>query len=757
MENSQTQNKEKIQNDPKRPHIKCEFNFNKLKIAEELQDNLTVKIKQNNKQILDITPFTLSNDEPLDKTPNYVKLFDKQNSLKLSFVWKDREILNQNIEIPLDDLNENLQIEDEINFSENIDLDIFEKNLTANLKLKWINGHMLDQVTKEIQDFDFEEFQQKKKMKKNKKVEKKKIEDKLKELEEVKRERSKELNNMKRKKENCRRKVKTKKKIKKTSTTEKLLISGPIGAKAMKRAKKVKSRTPVGYKRGKKTREKKNVSKFGIKSKEKLKLDAKDFVDNAIKRNSKDLKKRKEKLKSLSLSKFEHLRNKTNTSMNIKENSYADLSSDNLRNRYRKVSSSPKKKKSLLEPINKESKKYIYEYKSQIDYLKNIVYSLDLKLKGENILLDKNLELETSTKKNKEAREELRKAMLETTQELKNQSSKFKAIIENFENLEDEKKTENLNLVEENKVLKDKILKLESRNSILEHDFNELKVKKNANMIYEELLKEVKMQLSESQRTNLVVTSDLSNSLENLKIKLQRITEEKRILSKEVSMLEKNSLVLQEKLVEQKSKSRNLKSELDSVRSQLDVYQAQDKLQISLENQKILNENILNKIDNENNRFLEKMKGLKSHIINQSQKELKMNLTKSEKLDLMSKKILNLKRDLENFKKEKMILEKKNTELVEHTLTLEQLLCVKEDVHSQLKEKENLLEGKNNQIKELQKEIMKNTKVLEVDAEKIFELEMSLGQLENHYQKKEEVGKILFFLKKILEKNLIIF
>lgn len=757
--------------------LKCELSLNSLRIAKELQDQLTIRVRENQKDLLEITPFTVKDSRmSLSKDPNYINVVKKDNGLSLSFVWKDREILNQDIQIPLEDLQEKMHFEQDIDLNQNIDLDIFEKNLNASLKLKWVNTEKVGQVKEELAEFDFENFR--------KSQEQKRLDKQMKEIEKVesakmakaKKVRTKQLEEMKKKKE-LRKSTKGRKKLKKTSTAEKLLKSGPIGAKAKPRVKKTKTVTQNSRK------VRKNMSKERIttRSKDRIRRKSKDkkssvaeshakindehikvenYLDDVVKKNSKRQPKGPIKDQhSFALNKFNKIKNRDLINSGVlggiqgQSVTQIEVDPEILRKRYSQkgYNNSPSKNSkpdmtSLM--MDKEGRRYVNEYKSQIEYLRGIIYSMDLQITGENILKDQNKLLEEAISKSEAAREQLRKTMLESTQEMKSQVAKFKGIIEEMKVSENETKLENQNLREENRVLKGKISTLERRNSILEHDFNELKVNNNANMIYEELLRETKRELKQSQKANLSIVNNLSLDLENLNLKIIKITEEKNTISKELENYEQKNLVLSQQLLEQKSKARNLKSENDTLCAQMEVFKGRDALDNSLKTQKALNEKILTKIAKDNDTFLDKMSDLKAHIINQSQKDLKMNLTSVEKIELLSKKIDNLNKDIDTLRQDKQSLEKRNSELVEHTMTLEQLLCVKEDVFSQVSNSKDMVNQANNSVKKLEAEIEGNVKVLEYDAEKIFELEKMITYLQNITNEKNEVkkSKVTFFL-----------
>lgn len=83
--------------------------------------------------------------------------------------------------------------------------------------------------------------------------------------------------------------------------------------------------------------------------------------------------------------------------------------------------------------MDTETRRYVNEYKNQLEYLRNIVYALDLKLHDLDSCKREVSNLREDNDKANNAREELRKTLLETTKDLKDESDKFNKLVLDME------------------------------------------------------------------------------------------------------------------------------------------------------------------------------------------------------------------------------------------------------------------------------------------------------------------------------------
>lgn len=135
-----------------------------------------------------------------------------------------------------------------------------------------------------------------------------------------------------------------------------------------------------------------------------------------------------------------------------------------------------------------ETRKYHNEYKNQIDYLRMIVYNLDNQIQRLLTYEKETTLLREEVEKGNSAREELRKSLLETTQDLREESAKFNNVI--YE-LESHNKDILTSLKESHSLIGDlqsQIHRQEIKYSALEGEASELRLKvKNVNVFKNQL------------------------------------------------------------------------------------------------------------------------------------------------------------------------------------------------------------------------------------------------------------------------------
>jgi predicted RNase H-like nuclease (RuvC/YqgF family) len=127
---------------------------------------------------------------------------------------------------------------------------------------------------------------------------------------------------------------------------------------------------------------------------------------------------------------------------------------------------------------------------------------------------------------------------------------------------------------------------------------------------------------------------------------------------------------------------------------------------------------------------------MESDIIERSRDIEAMERKLKDDVNRANKRIRSLEEDLNNFKNDNHGLKKENIELRNHIITLEQLLCVKEDVYAQLQDSNNRLAARTNDCDNLRSQLDGASKVSESQNDKIYELEKCLIWLV-HYQFEE--------------------
>jgi chromosome segregation ATPase len=437
---------------------------------------------------------------------------------------------------------------------------------------------------------------------------------------------------------------------------------------------------------------------------------------------------------------------KINTELDI------TASPQKLRGRYNRGASrskSPNKRKtgpdmtSML--MDTETRRYVNEYKNQLEYLRMIIYGMDLQLREHDTWKREVNNLRDENENGSNAREELRKTLLETTQELKNESTKLGKVIIDLEN-------HNSNILGQlknanNKVddIETKLHSMEVKNAQLENENNELRAKINSGEIYKAQLQQSRNDYLAAERRHAQALTSLGAKIRNLEDGLDRLARDKKNLTKENNKLNNTIAVLNQQLAEERANNADLVNELDQLKKKFSIAQAATEVLSSLQDQRdgILND--LNKTRAANEAFMGQIEQMERDIIERSRDIEAMERKNKDDLARANKRIRALEADLNTWKNDCHQFKKENIELRNHIITLEQLLCVKEDVYSQLQDSNNRLAARTNDCDTLRSQLDANAKVNESNADKIYELEKCLIYLKNIVGEKEDVSFELIF------------
>jgi len=216
--------------------------------------------------------------------------------------------------------------------------------------------------------------------------------------------------------------------------------------------------------------------------------------------------------------------------------------------------------------MDTETRRYVNEYKNQLEYLRSIVYTLDLKLREQDTWKREVNNLRGEVDNGNNAREELRKTLLETTAELKDECTKFNKVILELEShngdLCSDLKLAN-NTVDD---IQTKLHSVEVKNAHLENENNELRVKLNSASIY-------KSQLAQSRNDYIKAETRHANALKSLGDKIRHLdgalhdiqTERTKLLAENRKLKTKvNSLTAQ--IGDERINNADLQNELDIFR-----------------------------------------------------------------------------------------------------------------------------------------------------------------------------------------------
>lgn len=388
--------------------------------------------------------------------------------------------------------------------------------------------------------------------------------------------------------------------------------------------------------------------------------------------------------------------------------------------------------------MDTETRRYVNEYKNQLEYLRSVIYALDLKLRDQETWKREVNNLRDENENGANAREELRKTLLETTQELKGEATKLNKVILDLEahngNVLGQLKAAN-NAVDD---IETKLHSQEVKNAQLENENNELRAKINSGEIYKAQLQQARNDYLEAERRHADALNSLGNKIRNLEDSLDRLQKDKKNLTSSNNKLNSQIALLNQQLAEERANNNDLTNELDTIRSKFQIAQTSSELLGSLQAQRdgILKD--LNKTRAANEKFQTTIEQMEQNIIERSRDIEAMERKLKDDVNRANKRVRSLEEDLNRFKNDNHGLKKQNIELRNHIITLEQLLCVKEDVYSQLQDANTRLAARTNDCDTLRAQLDGASKVSESQNDKIYELEKCLIYLKNVAGEKED-------------------
>jgi predicted nucleic acid-binding Zn-ribbon protein len=241
-------------------------------------------------------------------------------------------------------------------------------------------------------------------------------------------------------------------------------------------------------------------------------------------------------------------------------------SPEKLRTRYNKgASKSPNKAGPDMTSIlmDTETRRYVNEYKNQLEYLRTIVYSLDLKLREQDTFKREVSNLRAENDKGNNAREELRKTLLETTQDLKEESAKFNQLVLDLE-------SHNKDILRDLKAANNKVddvetkcHSLEIRNAQLENENAELRAKVKSGEVYKKQLEQARNDYINAEKKHNDTLVSLGDRIKTLDDNLNKLGHQKKGLLQENGRLNNTISELKVQLNQEKTNNADLQHELD--------------------------------------------------------------------------------------------------------------------------------------------------------------------------------------------------
>lgn len=388
--------------------------------------------------------------------------------------------------------------------------------------------------------------------------------------------------------------------------------------------------------------------------------------------------------------------------------------------------------------MDTETRRYVNEYKNQLEYLRNIVYMLDLKAQEVDGCHREIGSLREENDKANQAREELRKTLLETTKDLKEESDKFNKLVIDMEgqNKEILRDLRNAN----NKVddLQTKLHSQEVRNAQLEAENAELRIKLKAGEAYKGQLQRMTNDYANAEKRHAETLTQLGARLEDLDNSLAKNSNERAKLRDENNRLLNANAELKVQLTQEKANNNHLKDELENLSNKLKVTNGGIEILKGIQEQRDHIQREVQKLKQTNDNLIAQIENMEREVVGKTRDGELADRSNRDELLKNQRRVVDLETQLNEIRSSFAKSRKDNIELRNHILTLEQLLCVKEDVYSQLESAQARLEGRQNDVDKMRTQNEANAKVVEDLNDKVMELEKLTIYLKNAVADKED-------------------
>lgn len=389
--------------------------------------------------------------------------------------------------------------------------------------------------------------------------------------------------------------------------------------------------------------------------------------------------------------------------------------------------------------MDTETRRYVNEYKNQMEYLRTIIYTLDLKLRDQETWQREVQGLRDENSKGANAREELRKTLLETTQDLKDEANKLSKVIVEIEGHNKDVLGQLKGANNQVDDLQTKLHGVEVKNAQLENENNELRAKLKAGDIYKQQLEQARKDYADAERRHADSLNNLGEKVRHLDGALDKAGREKKALVNENNKLNQQIADLNQQIAHEQANNKDLQHELEILNQRLKVAQSSVEILQGIQEQRQAILRDLNRVRGQNDDFQGQIANMTKEIIERSRDIEAMERRYKDDLLKANQRIRDLESSLSEFRNDNAALKKDGIELRNHIITLEQLLCVKEDVYAQLQDSNTRLDSRNTDCDNLRTQVDGSAKVIEGQEDKIYELEKCLIYLKNTCAEKEEV------------------
>jgi hypothetical protein len=390
--------------------------------------------------------------------------------------------------------------------------------------------------------------------------------------------------------------------------------------------------------------------------------------------------------------------------------------------------------------MDSETRRYVNEYKNQMEYLRNIIYVLDLKLGEQETYKREVSNLRHDNEKGNQAREELRKTLLETTQDLKEESDKFNRLILDHEAHNKDVLRGLKDAHNEVDDLQTKLHAQEIRNGQLDADNLELRAKVKAGEIYKSQLQRVSNEYMNAEKHHADTLLSLGKRIEELDGALNKVAGERTRLRDENGRLLHSVSELKVQLTQEKSNNGHLSDELENLNNKLRLTQGSIEILKGIQEQRDSIVKDLGKLKQHNDSLVHQIENMERQFSESArEQEMALRLAREELLKA-SRRAAESEQFVVELKNGSNKARKEAIELKNHIITLEQLLCVKEDVYSQLQAAEGRLDARNTDCEKMRSLLDANAGIVEGLNDKTIELEKLVIYLKNGLVDKDDVS-----------------
>ena len=216
-----------------------------------------------------------------------------------------------------------------------------------------------------------------------------------------------------------------------------------------------------------------------------------------------------------------------------------------------------------------------------------------------------------------------------------------------------------------------------------------------------------------AEKRHVNTLNNLAERVRELEGGVESLSGQRRSLQEDNNGLRSQIADLNSQLVQEKGNNMDLSNELDSLNKKLKVTQTSVELLQSMQDQRDAVLRDLEKVRNNNDNFAKQINALERDLLAKSRDFEAIERRNKDELFKSVARVQNLEAALNGFKTDNSKLKKENIELRNHIITLEQLLCVKEDVYAQLQASNERLENKTDETDKLRGELAASSKVHE--------------------------------------------